>query len=602
MSAGRKKDPIWVYFIEVPTATGKGCRAKCKVCAKEIQGLVARLKAHHEKCREGQDQEEVDEPDVNVPTAAPGPVAVAGSSLTSRGDREDAHHAPAPPAAKRSCKTLDGYLIKTTPQQKELFDEQAARFIFATNSAFRSIEHPEFKKYSAMLRPGYSPPNRHEVGGKLLDKVFQKESEKCAAVLKNECVCMTIDGWSNVHNEPIVCACVINKSGEVFLVDTIDTSGNAHTAEYLTQIALKTIKSTQDKFNCFVRSFVTDNASNMAKMREELEKGNDDDNIDVITYGCSAHLLNLLAKDLVVGNVKEHVVQIIKYFRNTHLPKAWYHAAGGSALILPQDVRWNTLCDCLEAYIKNWSLIMKVCEEHRDAIEGDIQNKVRNMGIKRNAEDLLKRLKPIAIALDSIQRDNCTIAKAVEIWKRLEKELEDAKILDRNTKRIFKLRYNQAITPAHCLAYLVSPTLIFSDKKLTAEEKEAALKFASETYTDTQFLPTVIKFIGRVNPFNDGPLFDKNLINSMTDIEWWHSFNAIKEVLKEPQIKLLEQLLTATSSSAGVERIFSSFGLVHSKLRNRLGVEKAGKLVFLMRRLNNEQLDPSECGMVEEDL
>jgi hypothetical protein len=35
-----------------------------------------------------------------------------------------------------------------------------------------------------------------------------------------------------------------------------------------------------------------------------------------------------------------------------------------------------------------------------------------------------------------------------------------------------------------------------------------------------------------------------------------------------------------------VLKLFSSFGLVHSKLCNRLGIEKAGKLGFLFKLLN----------------
>jgi hypothetical protein len=34
------------------------------------------------------------------------------------------------------------------------------------------------------------------------------------------------------------------------------------------------------------------------------------------------------------------------------------------------------------------------------------------------------------------------------------------------------------------------------------------------------------------------------------------------------------------SCSAAIERIFSNFGIIQSKLRNRLGLVKAGKLVF----------------------
>ena len=48
---------------------------------------------------------------------------------------------------------------------------------------------------------------------------------------------------------------------------------------------------------------------------------------------------------------------------------------------------------------------------------------------------------------------------------------------------------------------------------------------------------------------------------------------------------LLVSLHTACASSASIERVFSSFGIIHSKLRNHLGVEKAAKLVFCYRML-----------------
>ena len=53
-------------------------------------------------------------------------------------------------------------------------------------------------------------------------------------------------------------------------------------------------------------------------------------------------------------------------------------------------------------------------------------------------------------------------------------------------------------------------------------------------------------------------------------------------------MKGIKGFLTANASSASVERIFSRFGLIHSKLRNRLGVEKAAKLVFLYKVLNKD--------------
>ncbi|KAF0710561.1 uncharacterized protein FWK35_00025510, partial [Aphis craccivora] len=48
---------------------------------------------------------------------------------------------------------------------------------------------------------------------------------------------------------------------------------------------------------------------------------------------------------------------------------------------------------------------------------------------------------------------------------------------------------------------------------------------------------------------------------------------------------LLSDLLSILPSSASLEHIFSTFGLIWNKLRNRLGHEKAAKLVKIHRFL-----------------
>ena len=48
-------------------------------------------------------------------------------------------------------------------------------------------------------------------------------------------------------------------------------------------------------------------------------------------------------------------------------------------------------------------MIQKVCEEHRDNIDGMVAKKVQDINIKRNAKDYLRRMKPIAVALDKVQ-------------------------------------------------------------------------------------------------------------------------------------------------------------------------------------------------------
>ena len=52
-----------------------------------------------------------------------------------------------------------------------------------------------------------------------------------------------------------------------------------------------------------------------------------------------------------------------------------------------------------------------------------------------------------------------------------------------------------------------------------------------------------------------------------------------KESITELEIQFIHQLTTAVASSAEIERQFS-FSIVHSSLRNKLGANKASKLVF----------------------
>lgn len=157
-----------------------------------------------------------------------------------------------------------------------------------------------------------------------------------------------------------------------------------------------------EEYNCKVTSIVTDNAANVTKMRRDLFE--ELDRKDIITYGCSAHMLNLLAHDIEVPGINGNIKKICKYFRNVHFASAKFRKAGGSA----QDVRWNTLSDCLESYLKNWPLLLDVCSNNRISIDKDIIKLVNDTDLKTKAQDHLKKLKYIAVALDNVQRNTCT--------------------------------------------------------------------------------------------------------------------------------------------------------------------------------------------------
>ena len=159
---------------------------------------------------------------------------------------------------------------------------------------FSIAEHPLFKSLVSSLRPGYQPSSRQAVSNKLLDKCHDKYQAVMKQLLNNKTVTMEQDGWSSVQNDPVIAISVVSGDGKGYFVDAKDTGTTHKTAEACKAMFEDSKSHTETTYGCKIRSFVTDNAKNMDKMCRELEE--EDENL--IPYGCLSHVLNLLGQDL----------------------------------------------------------------------------------------------------------------------------------------------------------------------------------------------------------------------------------------------------------------------------------------------------------------
>ena len=91
----------------------------------------------------------------------------------------------------------------------------------------------------------------------------------------------------------------------------------------------------------------------------------------------------------------------------------------------------------MTSYITNWATLIKLCEENCNKIDTGIYQKVSNISLKRNLEEISKRLKLIATALDEVQNNACIISEAVTIWKKLE-ELKALNLDEKNHSIFFQ--------------------------------------------------------------------------------------------------------------------------------------------------------------------
>lgn len=196
------------------------------------------------------------------------------------------------------------------------------------------------------------------------------------------------------------------------------------------------------------------------------------------------------------------------------------------------------------------------------------------MNLKRNAEYLIKLLKPIAETLDQLQKDTIKISDAVYHWKKLGENYTGA------NASIFIKRYESYITNAHLAAFELSPR--YSGRGLLSNtEQEKAMSFIEENFSITFPSHVLMRFKAKLSPFRSS-LFGNPCQSTMTDHEWWKTIRSFdnEDILKDKDCDIIAQLMTAVASSSGIERTFSKFGLIHTKLRNSLGVQKAAKLVF----------------------
>jgi len=164
--AGRKEDSVWQFYLKTTDSKKSGCRATCKNCKKEIQGIVQRLKAHREICKKQQETRA----DIQVPLDWLDPVS-SGSSASiltlpspSTSSIPDCSTTTTESTVLVQMKkknrenqpamSMSSFILRTTAAEKHKIDKQIAKAIFATNSSFRCIENSQVKKAIHLLRPG----------------------------------------------------------------------------------------------------------------------------------------------------------------------------------------------------------------------------------------------------------------------------------------------------------------------------------------------------------------------------------------------------------------------------------------------------------------
>jgi hypothetical protein len=610
---GRLQAPIWKMFTD-------DCEPHLKksTCCKHCKGNVTYHKkseyvqSHLRQCKAFKklmmSMDIIDRPEwfqVDKKVKLNAPLASADSSF------------PRGTQSKMVQYTLPAMSAKLNTE----FQETMALHYYITGTAFQRIEDENLVKAIKMLRPDAVLPDRKKLSGVLLDKCYNNVKKLRDSYMKSasSSICLTTDGWSNIRNEPIVNYMANSPSKTIFL-ESVTTGIQGHTAEWIAADIDRVMNKYPDtKF----AGVVTDNASAYKSAWQMLKQRHP----TMFFHGCVSHGLHLMVKDTFAatktkkaglpeptypeGYPFEEMLQLavdckdlVKFFHNHHVMKTrltqMQMADKLCALKQPASTRWGTLQQCFKTILDSERLIYSITTE-RDFIAGTVKQKavrqhLRDIVTKDNficlLEKALKILEPINALIVKFQSDSVPVSEVVTAFNNIPNEFQsltawltaaEIKYLKQLASNRFEFMYGDA----HGMGYLLDPRFVGdglpAEIRRQVEDLLVSIpedgKTASTEERKMELHDQLTRYvIAALREKNENSIRFKMLqMKRKTPLQFWQSDGTAWPELQ----KIALNIFTMSTSSASSERNFSTFGFVHSKLRNSLSQESVEKLVFI---------------------
>jgi hypothetical protein len=456
-----------------------------------------------------------------------------------------------------------------------------ARAVYVTGQPLSIFEHPLWKQALQLLRPNFNPPSRKMLSTVLLEEEYEDVKQKVTEKIEDANVLhIAADGWTNIRKDSILN--IIIYTPKPYFHSSIDTQDNRHTAEYLSEKISQTMNEIGSaKF----LGIITDNAANMKKCGKLLT-----DQYENTTWvGCLAHTLNLLIGDVLkIDSVQEtfkSVIAIVKSVLQSNIYSAEFKKIAlekslNVTLLFPVKTRWGSYLHCLENFLKSKSILqsMVVNENNRDLQKHKL--KLLSETTWQDVANQITFLKPIVKWITILEGDSCSIHLVHRALKEIEEELESdnsksifEEVPLRDLKLKFKTRKENCVKPIHLAAVILDP----KNQGATLNNDEY-LDGCSTIMTIAQCDAALLQELSDYKCRKG--LWERPLIWQATEdvdpISWWLTFFP-KTVLA----KTAQKVLSVPSTSASVERSFSTHGNIHTKKRNKLKTERAAKICYI---------------------
>ena len=385
-----------------------------------------------------------------------------------------------------------------------------------------------------------------------------------------------------------------------YLYESISTGSESHDGEFYCQKVSEIVKKVGPKK---VVGFVTDNASVMKKSWRLLSVKYP----HLITFGCSAHGLNLLCKDIMsiprLRKLEKLANSIVNVFKKSALLSGRIKELSsqqGSEKIelkLSNKTRWVSTLLSFTSLLKSKSIIRQIAVDTK--YEASLGRQKLSEILSSNFWDELTEtteiMKPIAKWIILLQTEKKPMLHLVfpafqEIKRKISSYFLKTSLTEREKKSILdsiKKRQGFCVKPAHLAAHLLDCDA--QGNELSASQTHVAMDFLFQ-WTQKIFPEEVDKvmadlaeFRSKTGIFSSESYLWRMRSSKLTVVQWWGLYSG-----KLSLADIAIGLLNINPTTATTERSFSTFKLIQSAKRNRLTNERAGKLVFLCHNLKLE--------------
>ena len=478
--------------------------------------------------------------------------------------------------------------------------DACAKWIYSSGLPLSAVDHPAFHAFIKQLRPGFTPPTRHQLSSTILDRHYKDlQKEVSEAISKASHVTVVTDGWSNPRGEAIVNHLAVTPQAAYFY-RSIDTKIERHTGRYLATDLASVISELGGQPK--VVAVTTDNASNMKAAQEVLAK----EYPGIITLGCSSHHLNLLINDIfklpAVKAIWDEVKDVAKYFKNHAIALAFvkgWSKGTFTAIQLPGKTRWQGKLLCVASLINNQASLTQATYDEDSILPAKpkkddneawqpVKSSLANPSFWQQARSLHQLLEPflkVTIGLESTQ-PRLSHIYADMTWlsrQQINSLLVPAVVLQTLISQRFAKIYHPLIT----IAFLADPIERQRRPEIIVQESQ----FTNLSSFLMQYCKgnkdRAIKLYAKLaqlralsGPFNNE--MNWGAAKSMDPISWWQSFY----LQSEPDLSELCVLaLAITPTTGAAERSWSAHGFIHNLKRNALSHDIVEKLVYLFWNL-----------------